>query len=92
MQAFALCVRSRPCIRWSPRLTHDPDFAAIPAVTHGKKPSVVQFRATDISPEALVSQTIHALRHATSDLEAGALLSVEPERTRLRILPLRADE
>lgn len=73
-------------------LTHDLDFATILAFTRGEKPSVVQFRATDLSPEALVSQTIQALRQAAPDLEAGALLTIEPDRTRLRILPLRSDE
>jgi len=73
-------------------LTHDLDFAAILAITHGKKPSVVQFRTSDISPEHLASQTILALRHAESDLESGALLTIEPDRSRLRILPLCADD
>lgn len=73
-------------------LTHDLDFATILAFTRGGKPSVVQFRAADLSPEGLISQTIQALRHAAPDLEAGALLTIEPDRTRLRILPLRADE
>jgi predicted nuclease of predicted toxin-antitoxin system len=31
-------------------LTHDLDFSAILAVTHGEKPSVVQIRTDDISP------------------------------------------
>jgi len=32
-------------------LTHDLDFSAILAVTNGAKPSVVQLRADDVSPE-----------------------------------------
>ena len=31
-------------------LTHDLDFGAILAATHGEKPSVVQIRAEDVSP------------------------------------------
>lgn len=31
-------------------LTHDLDFGAILAATHGEKPSVVQIRADDVSP------------------------------------------
>ncbi len=31
-------------------LTHDLDFSAILAATHGDKPSVVQIRAEDVSP------------------------------------------
>ena len=32
-------------------LTHDLDFSAILAATHGEKPSVVQIRADNVSPE-----------------------------------------
>jgi predicted nuclease of predicted toxin-antitoxin system len=70
-------------------LTHDLDFAAILAVTHGKKPSVVQIRSEDVSPESVGEQTLAALRHVQPELEAGALLTIETDRTRLRLLPLK---
>ncbi|MHB8502596.1 MAG: DUF5615 family PIN-like protein [Candidatus Acidiferrales bacterium] len=73
-------------------LTQDLDFGAILAITHGKKPSVVQIRAVDISPESIAAQTVAALRHVQTELEAGALLTIEAERTRLRLLPLRTEE
>ena len=73
-------------------LTHDLDFGAILAVTHGRKPSVVQIRAEDVSPEAIGAQTVAALRHLESELELGGLLTIEPGRTRLRLLPLRQEE
>jgi predicted nuclease of predicted toxin-antitoxin system len=34
-------------------LTHDLDFAAILAATHGKKPSVVQIRAEQLAPDLI---------------------------------------
>lgn len=43
-------------------LTHDLDFGAILAATHGEKPSVVQIRAGDVSPDAIGKQVIAALR------------------------------
>lgn len=70
-------------------LTHDLDFSAILAVTHREKPSVVQIRAGDVSPDVIGKQVIVALRQMASDLEEGALLTVEPSRTRLRVLPLQ---
>jgi len=73
-------------------ITHDLDFSAILASTHGKKPSVVQIRAEDITPAAIGSFTVMALRLVEAELEAGALVTVEPERTRLRLLPLRIAE
>lgn len=69
-------------------LTHDLDFGAILAATHGEKPSVVQIRAEDVSPNVIGKQVIGALRQMASELEAGALLTVDPIRTRLRVLPL----
>lgn len=73
-------------------LTHDLDFSAILAATHGEKPSVVQIRAEDVSPDVIGKQVIAALRQMESDLEEGALLTVDPNRTRLRLLPLRPKE
>ena len=69
-------------------LTHDLDFGAILAATHGEKPSVVQIRADDVSPDVIGRQVIGALQQMASELEEGALLTVDPNRTRLRVLPL----
>lgn len=73
-------------------LTHDLDFSAILAVTHGEKPSVVQIRAEDVSPDVIGMQVVAALRQMESELEAGALLTIDPSRTRLNLLPLRRKE
>ena len=69
-------------------LTHDLDFGAILAVTKGAKPSVVQLRADNVSPEAASAVVIAALRTALAELELGALLTVEAGRARVRLLPL----
>jgi predicted nuclease of predicted toxin-antitoxin system len=73
-------------------VTHDLDFGAILAVTHGKKPSVVQIRSEDVSPKIIGRQTVAALRHVQRELEAGALLTIESERIRLRLLPSKTEE
>ena len=70
-------------------LTHDLDFGAILAATQGEKPSVVQIRAEDVSPDVIGNPVIAALRQMATELENGALLTVEPARTRLRLLPLQ---
>jgi predicted nuclease of predicted toxin-antitoxin system len=70
-------------------LTHDLDFGAILAATQGEKPSVVQIRADDVSPDVIGKQIIAALQQMASELEEGALLTVDPNRTRLRVLPLQ---
>lgn len=72
-------------------LTHDLDFGAILAVTHGTKPSVIQIRAEDLSPAAIATPLIAAIRQMSAELEAGALLTVDTTLTRLRLLPLRPE-
>jgi predicted nuclease of predicted toxin-antitoxin system len=69
-------------------LTHDLDFSAILASTHGEKPSVVQIRAEDLSTETIGQPILAALRQLERELEEGALVTVDPSRTRIRILPL----
>ena len=71
-------------------LTHDLDFGAILAATQGEKPSVVQIRAEDLSPAVIGKQVIVALRQMASELEDGALITVDPKRARLRVLPLQS--
>jgi len=70
-------------------LTHDLDFSAILAATKGEKPSVVQIRSENVSPEGIGESVIGALRQMTDLLEEGALLTVDPARARLRVLPLQ---
>lgn len=70
-------------------LTHDLDFGAILAATHGEKPSVAQIRAEDVSPDLIGGPVIDALRQMAAELDEGALLTIDPNRTRLRLLPLQ---
>jgi predicted nuclease of predicted toxin-antitoxin system len=69
-------------------VTHDLDFSAILAVTQGVAPSVVQIRAEDVSPDVIGTKIARALHQMESELEAGALLSIDDKTMRLRILPL----
>ncbi|WP_368857365.1 DUF5615 family PIN-like protein [Thauera sp. 2A1] len=64
-------------------LTHDLDFSAILAATQGDKPSVVQIRAEDVSPEAIGKPVLDALRQMADELEQGALVTVDSSRTRI---------
>ena len=66
------------------------DFGAILAVTRGEKPSVVQIRNQDVAVEGLGQTVIAALRLLAGELERGALLTIEADRTRVRSLPIRS--
>ncbi len=68
-------------------ITCDLDFGAILAATKTKAPSVVQIRADDVRPQAIAAAVLRALDQFEVELNAGALLTVEPERARVRLLP-----
>ena len=68
--------------------THDLDFGAILAHTQAGKPSVFQVRARDVSPDHLSALAIRTLRQFTLQLEAGALVTLDEARQRVRLLPL----
>jgi len=70
-------------------LTHDLDFSAILAATNVRCPSVVQIRAAEISPGKIGAKVVAALRQMEQELKDGALLTIDPSRTRLRLLPLQ---
>ena len=73
-------------------LTNNLDFGIALAISDGEKPSVVQIRGEDLRPVSIRSQVVQALRQMQVELEAGALLTIDPKRTRLRLLPLRKRE
>jgi len=68
--------------------THDLDFGAILAASKGRNPSVVQLRTENVVPEAMLEQVNVTLRKVEKELAAGALVTIEPVRHRIRLLPL----
>jgi predicted nuclease of predicted toxin-antitoxin system len=69
-------------------VTHDLDFSAILASTKHAKPSVIQIRADDINPDRIGRRVISAITQFKAELMAGAVISVDPVRARVRVLPL----
>jgi predicted nuclease of predicted toxin-antitoxin system len=68
-------------------LTHDLDFSAMLAHTHGNKPSVIQIRGP-VTPEICFIPVANALAQFSGEIEMGALIAVDPRKTRVNILPL----
>ena len=68
--------------------THDLDFGAILAATQANGPSVIQIRAEDVLPEDAGDALLSAIHRFQELLEQGALISVDLERARARILPI----
>ena len=68
--------------------THDLDFGTLLAVTRAEGPSVIQIRAQDVLPRHLETMVVKAMKQYETLLEAGALISVNKDTSRARILPL----
>ncbi len=69
-------------------LTHDLDFGSILAASGGDAPSVVQIRADNLSTDAIGATVVAALKATAEALATGALVTVEPIRTRITLLPI----
>ena len=68
--------------------SHDLDFSTMLALTQAGKPSLIQLRGPKVLPEQIAEILIASIRRFQVDLEAGALLLIEPGRSRVRVLPL----
>jgi predicted nuclease of predicted toxin-antitoxin system len=69
-------------------LTADLDFAAILAATERRRPSVILVRSDILTPDRLGGAVVAAIQKTKEELVAGAIVSVDAERARLRVLPL----
>ena len=84
----------RTIMEWADRngyivFTHDLDFGALLATTRATGPSVIQVRAQDVLPDHLASTVLAALNQFQDRLEAGALITIDEARARVRILPFQ---
>jgi predicted nuclease of predicted toxin-antitoxin system len=68
--------------------THDLDFGTLLANTRSSKPSVIQVRTQEVTPDALGAKLIVVLRQFETALNEGALVTIDERRARVRILPL----
>lgn len=68
--------------------THDLDFGSILAATQAQAPSVIQVRIHDVLPGNLEATIVEALRKFEPLLQSGALITIDPTKSRARVLPL----
>jgi predicted nuclease of predicted toxin-antitoxin system len=69
--------------------THDLDFSRLLALTGSSGPSVVQLRTHQVLSAETAAIIVTVLRHHEADLQSGAILAIDPDRARVRLLPLR---
>lgn len=70
-------------------MSHDLDFGDILAASGGVSPSVVLIRSESTLPSDIGEAVTLAINTHREELEAGALMIVEPTRFRIRLLPIR---
>lgn len=71
--------------------THDLDFGSILAATQAEAPSVIQVRVQDTFPKELVNTVVAVLEQFETQLRAGALITIDKSKSRVRILPIGTD-
>ena len=55
--------------------------------TRASDPSVIQIRADDTRPEAHLDRVADALKKYSAVIEQGTIITIDPNKTRLHILP-----
>ena len=68
--------------------THDLDFGDILALSGAAQPSVIQIRADDPTPQTIGSTVLTALGQFEGMLATGALVVIDPTKSRARVLPI----
>lgn len=68
--------------------TNDLDFGAILANSHTQTPSVIQIRTQDLMPSSLGQTLLELLIQFKQTLIEGALITLDKQRMRVRVLPL----
>jgi predicted nuclease of predicted toxin-antitoxin system len=68
--------------------THDLDFGTALALTKAEKPSVIQVRTQNVTVPYLSSILFPTIKTYADLLEKGALLVIDEDKKRLRILPV----
>lgn len=68
--------------------TNDLDFGAILATSQAQYPSVFQVRTQDLLPQSIGQLVVKNLQKLKSELTAGALVSLDLNRAKIRILPI----
>lgn len=69
--------------------THDLDFGTLLHLTGARRPSVIQLRAEDVRPGIMGDLVRAALQLVRTELESGALVTIDPRKNRLHLLPLK---
>ena len=68
--------------------THDLDFGTLLAASKGVGPSVLQVRMQEVRSDVIGKMVVQSLHRFEPELEAGAIVTVNETKGKVRILPL----
>lgn len=68
--------------------THDLDFGTLLAASKDDSPSIFQIRLQEIRPAYIGSMVAQSVRQFEPELRAGAIVTVNETKGKVRILPL----
>ena len=69
-------------------LTRDLDFGGLLAMNQNIGPSIIQLRGGDSTPEVSGAFVVSAIRQFHVQIQAGALVTLNLSRARVRVLPI----
>lgn len=73
-------------------LTHDLDFGRILALSQQRLPSVITLRLDDMRPDSVNHHLVQVMARLSEQLCEGALVSVNEQAIRTRLLPVGGGE
>lgn len=73
-------------------LTADLDFGSMLAATGAGGPSVVQLRSDVLRPSVIGNSVLEAVAAGAAPLKAGAFMTFDGQRARIRSLPLQYEQ
>ncbi|MEB3219058.1 MAG: DUF5615 family PIN-like protein [Nostocales cyanobacterium 94392] len=69
--------------------TNDLDFGTLLALNEADAPSVIQIRTQDVLPFRITNLVINSLHQFQTELEEGALITIDEARSKARVLPIK---
>ncbi|HZX47767.1 MAG TPA: DUF5615 family PIN-like protein [Nitrospirota bacterium] len=70
-------------------ITHDLDFSLLLAIRGYEKPSVINLRIEDASPESVTGRIVEVVLEMEKEFEEGIVVSVDELSARYRSLPIK---
>lgn len=72
-------------------ITQDLDFSRLLAIKGFRKPSLINLRLTNPTPELVTNRVIEVVESLVDELQSGIVVSVDEDSIRYRTLPIKTE-